>query len=68
MNDNLFGVHIPDAILKRMEQAKDEKAEGRRICVEMMQALAEIPGVAGVHLMAPRQEPPAPSASRSPAC
>ncbi|MEQ8370610.1 MAG: methylenetetrahydrofolate reductase [Alphaproteobacteria bacterium] len=56
MNDNLFGVHIPDPILKRMEQAKDEKAEGRRICVEMMQVLAEIPGVAGVHLMAPRQE------------
>ena len=29
------------------------KAEGRRICVEVLQELAEIPGVAGAHVMAP---------------
>ncbi|MGB1110459.1 MAG: hypothetical protein ACPG4N_08895, partial [Gammaproteobacteria bacterium] len=30
--------------------------EGRRICVQLVQQLAEIPGVAGVHIMAYRQE------------
>ena len=33
MNDNLFGVTIPDPTLKRLEDAKDEAAEGMQICV-----------------------------------
>jgi methylenetetrahydrofolate reductase (NADPH) len=56
MNENLFGVHVPEAIVTRLEGAADQRAEGRRICVELLQELAEIPGVAGAHLMAPRQE------------
>jgi methylenetetrahydrofolate reductase (NADPH) len=56
MNENLFGVHIPDAIVRRLEGAIDQRAEGRKICVELLQELAEIDGVAGAHLMAPRQE------------
>jgi 5,10-methylenetetrahydrofolate reductase len=56
MNENLFGVHIPDRILARLDAAADQAAEGRRICVELLQELAEIEGVAGAHLMAPRQE------------
>ena len=30
------------------------KLEGRRICIEILQELAEIPGVAGAHIMAPQ--------------
>src|SRR5690242_6939504 len=56
MNENLFGVHIPEAIVARLEGAADQRAEGRKICVELLQELAEIDGVAGAHLMAPRQE------------
>jgi methylenetetrahydrofolate reductase (NADPH) len=56
MNENLFGVHIPEAIVSRLEGAGDQRAEGRKICVELLQELAEIDGVAGAHLMAPRQE------------
>ncbi len=56
MNENLFGVHMPPAILERLARAADQRAEGRRICVELLQELAEIPGVAGAHLMAPKQE------------
>jgi methylenetetrahydrofolate reductase (NADPH) len=56
MNENLFGVVIPDAIVARLEAAADQRAEGRKICVELLQELAEIEGVAGAHLMAPRQE------------
>ena len=56
MNDNLFGVHVPDAIVARLEGAADQKAEGRAICAELLQAFAEIEGCAGAHLMAPHQE------------
>ena len=50
------GVHIPDAVVARLEGAADARAEGRQICVETIQAIREIRGVAGVHIMAPRQD------------
>jgi 5,10-methylenetetrahydrofolate reductase len=56
MRANVAGVHIPDSVIKRLEGAANEKAEGKRICVEMIQQLRETPGVAGVHVMAYRQE------------
>ncbi len=55
MRANVAGVHIPDAVIARLEGAADQRAEGKRICVEMIQALREEPGVAGVHVMAYRQ-------------
>ena len=55
MNENLFGVAVPDAVIDRLEKAADAKAEGRRICIELMHGLREIPGVSGVHIMAPNQ-------------
>ena len=59
MNANLFGVHVPDAIIKRLETATDQAAEGRRICAELIAGLREIPGIAGAHIMAPAQGPDA---------
>jgi methylenetetrahydrofolate reductase (NADPH) len=56
MNDNLFGVHVPDEIIKRLEGADDQKAEGRAICAELLQGFSEIEGCAGAHLMAPHGE------------
>jgi methylenetetrahydrofolate reductase (NADPH) len=56
MNDNLFGVMVPDPIIARLAGAEDEAAEGVRFCLEMLEALQEIPGVAGAHIMAPRGE------------
>jgi methylenetetrahydrofolate reductase (NADPH) len=56
MNENLWGVSIPEALVKRLDGAADQKAEGRKICAELIQELATIEGVAGAHLMAPRQE------------
>jgi methylenetetrahydrofolate reductase (NADPH) len=53
MREKLFGTVIPDAIVERLERAQDARAEGRRICVEILQQLAEIPGIAGAHVMAP---------------
>jgi methylenetetrahydrofolate reductase (NADPH) len=59
MNANLFGVHVPDATIKRLEAASDQAAEGRRICVELIAGLRKIPGIAGAHIMAPAQGPDA---------
>jgi methylenetetrahydrofolate reductase (NADPH) len=53
MREKLFGSLIPDSIVERLEKARDPKAEGNRICVEILRQLAEIPGVAGAHVMAP---------------
>lgn len=53
---NLFGAIIPDAILARLDAAADPKAEGAAICVELIAELADIPGVAGAHVMAPLNE------------
>ena len=36
-----------------MEKAADPAREGIRICVDLIAELATIPGVAGVHIMAP---------------
>jgi methylenetetrahydrofolate reductase (NADPH) len=59
MNANLFGVHVPDATIKRLEAASDQAAEGRRICAELIAGLRKIPGIAGAHIMAPAQGPDA---------
>ena len=53
MREKLFGTLIPEAIIDRLEKAADPKREGRRICVEVLQQLAETSGVAGAHVMAP---------------
>ena len=56
MNDNLFGVDVPDEIVKRLEQAEDAKKESKKICLELIQAFKEIKGVNGVHLMGHKKE------------
>ena len=56
MRTHVPGVHIPDAVVKRMSGALKPADEGRRICVDIIQEIREIKGVAGVHVMAYRQE------------
>ena len=53
IKEKLFGAVIPDSIIDRMERASDPAAEGRRICVDIVHELADVPHVAGVHIMAP---------------
>ncbi|MBI4788242.1 MAG: methylenetetrahydrofolate reductase [Chloroflexi bacterium] len=63
MRDSVPGMDVPDEIVNRMEAAgkgiEDKKAraaalreEGIKLCVEQIQQMREIPGVAGVHIMA----------------
>lgn len=56
MKNNLFGTIIPDAMIERMEKVVDPLKEGRKICLELLEAFVEIPGIAGVHIMAPNHE------------
>jgi methylenetetrahydrofolate reductase (NADPH) len=58
MRTRVPGVVIPDAIVARLEKTPRERwqEEGIRICVEIIQQVREIEGVAGVHVMAYRQE------------
>jgi methylenetetrahydrofolate reductase (NADPH) len=57
MNENLFGVSVPEATIARLEGAENQHAEGKKICAELIAGLQEIKGVAGAHIMAPAQGP-----------
>lgn len=56
MAHHVPGVHIPDAPIRRIAAAKDQRAEGLEVLVETIAAVRAIPGVAGVHLMGHRNE------------
>ena len=56
MRSHVPGVYIPDAVIKRLAGADDQKAEGRKLCVELIQEMREIKGVSGVHVMAYYQQ------------
>ena len=58
MRTKVPGVVIPDKLVERLRKTPKERkqAEGKRICVEIIQQVREIKGVAGVHVMAYRQE------------
>jgi methylenetetrahydrofolate reductase (NADPH) len=62
MKHHLYGTIIADAYIARLENAADPGREGLRICVELIEELATIRGVAGVHIMAPGNDAAIPEA------
>ena len=54
MNDNVPGVHIPEEIDRRLRGVPADRVtdEGACIAAEVIQQVREIPGIAGVHLLA----------------
>ena len=52
MKNNVSGITIPDQLIERISGAENKKAEGLNICIETIQRLQKIEGVAGVHVMA----------------
>jgi methylenetetrahydrofolate reductase (NADPH) len=56
IRNHLPGAIIPDTLVDRLGRAADPKAEGRRICIDLLQQFSEIAGVHGVHLMAPQNQ------------
>jgi len=53
-----LGVQVPQEVIRRLRGVPADQVarEGADLCVETIQRLAGIPGVAGVHLMAPGAE------------
>src|SRR3974390_499120 len=56
MAEHVPGVHIPDALLRRIASADNQKLEAKAALVETIRAVSEIDGVAGVHLMGYRND------------
>ena len=52
MKNNVPGMDVPDEIIKRLEGAEKKKVEGINICLDIIERLREIEGVAGIHIMA----------------
>ena len=70
------GVHIPESVADRLAAASPDRirAEGDKLCSEIIARLTDVPGVAGVHVMAIGAESSIPAilqdaglAARSPA-
>lgn len=58
MHDNIPGIEVDDATFARLEglEGDEAKAAGIEVAVEIVRRVRELPGVAGVHLMAPGWE------------
>jgi methylenetetrahydrofolate reductase (NADPH) len=58
MRDHVPGVEVPDHAYQRLRGVTPDKtaAEGVKLAAEIIQQVAEIPGVAGVHLLAAGNE------------
>jgi methylenetetrahydrofolate reductase (NADPH) len=56
MANQLAGMDVPQEIVRRMEKTPKaaQPEEGIRICCEIIEQVREIPGVAGLHIMAVR--------------
>ena len=54
MNKRVSGITIPDEIIQRIKGVpKDQQAEeGIKLLIEQIEEVKEIPGIAGVHVMA----------------
>ena len=56
IRSNVPGIHIPDAVIRRLKGAANQQREGVNICIDMIRRVREIEGVHGIHIMAYRQE------------
>ena len=52
MRDYVSGLSVPDEIVTRLEDAKDVREGGVKICLEIIEQIKEIEGVHGIHIMA----------------
>jgi methylenetetrahydrofolate reductase (NADPH) len=54
MKTKVPGMDVPDSIIDRLQGVpKEERSkEGIKLCVDIIHQIREIPGVAGIHLMA----------------
>ena len=53
LRKTISDVMVPRDVVQRLKNSKEPKREGIQICAEQLQLVAEIPGIAGVTVMAP---------------
>jgi len=53
LRDQVPGVDVPDHVIERMDAAapREQREEGIRIALEIVEDVRQIPGVSGIHLM-----------------
>jgi methylenetetrahydrofolate reductase (NADPH) len=51
MKNNVPGISVPEKLIERMKSAREPLEEGVEICLEMIERIKKIEGVAGIHLM-----------------
>jgi methylenetetrahydrofolate reductase (NADPH) len=53
MREKVPGLHVPESLVARLEKTPlaRQSDEGIKIAVELINAVREIPGVSGVHLI-----------------
>lgn len=54
LRDNRPNVMLPEGLVERLAAASDPREEGIRACAETLRAMREIPGLAGVNIVATR--------------
>ena len=52
MKNRVAGMDVPGEVVERMSAAEDAQDEGIQVCVDVINRVREIEGVAGVHIMA----------------
>lgn len=54
MANNVAGMDVPQTLVARMEKTPPagQPEEGIKICTEIIEQVREIPGIAGLHIMA----------------
>jgi methylenetetrahydrofolate reductase (NADPH) len=54
MRKEVPGMYVPDSVIQRLKGVPSDRVqdEGKKLCAEIIQQVREIPGVAGVHIMA----------------
>ena len=56
MRANVPGIHIPDALIERLEKAEKPAVEGKKICIDLIHEIRDMEGIAGIHVMAYRRD------------
>ena len=56
MRKNLWGIHISDEIINRLDKSEDPIGEGEKICIEIIDQAKNFSSIDGIHLMGPNCE------------
>ena len=64
LRENMPSSIIPSSVVRRLEQATDAEVEGVRIAAELLDELAQVPGISGANLITPGTPELVPAAIR----